>query len=399
MHSILSGSQRTGCVLAVLLLTVLAGMVVPITASSHAVLQQSNQPNQSNQSEIHTLIVRSAGQPATYSITINGTLTADTSEQSDTIEGNRMTGSVGGRSETTNNTDTTDVIKYTGYIVDFESNTSQIRVTLDNSLIDISVLSENHIVISHTSDQQTGTNTSQIRYSFSVTGQIAGEENAEPDDEPSNATTVTGQLSSSEDRDGFYYSGEITSSSFSSDVRITINGQSVSPENLSQFQTRTPTSTDRDQSTQQNNTNRSQTHTLIIKPENGSVEYTVSVSGTLTIQANEPSDRIDGQTVTGSVGGSRSETGTDTRDIIKFTGQLQTLDYNGGTIRVIFDGERLDLGTTESTDSGSGTAKSTDSRDSSSDSSSIWSDFTIGFVIGSVLVIVGGYIGFMYSQH
>jgi cell division septation protein DedD len=253
MQPILSNSQRTSCVLAILLLTVLAGMIVPVGGSTRASIQQPDQ------SDIHTLVIRSAGQPANYSISINGTLTADTSEQSDSIKGNRMIGTVGGRSETTNNTDITDVIKYTGYVTKFQSNTSKIRITLDNALIKPTVLNGKYIQISYENDLNNMTDTLPIKYSFTVTGTVTEEENVETEDEPSNATTVTGRLTSKGDRDGFYYSGKIVSSSFSRDIRVTINGQRVSFENQSQSPTQSLPSTDRPQTVQRTKTNSTTT--------------------------------------------------------------------------------------------------------------------------------------------
>lgn len=90
-------------------------------------------------------------------------------------------------------------------------------------------------------------------------------------------------------------------------------------------------------------TNQSPSQTLVIEQVNGSVGYTVTVAGTLTFRQEESGDSIARQTATGQVGGFPwQERSNDTTDVIHFTGTVQNFEYNGGELRVVRDGNRVD---------------------------------------------------------
>lgn len=90
-------------------------------------------------------------------------------------------------------------------------------------------------------------------------------------------------------------------------------------------------------------TQSEETHTLVIEQIDGSVSYTVTVSGSITLYSTESGDAVSGDTVTGRVGGYPwSETANDSRDVIQFAGELQNFEYSGGEVRLILDGKEID---------------------------------------------------------
>jgi hypothetical protein len=123
------------------------------------------------------------------------------------------------------------------------------------------------------------------------------------------------------------------------------SGAVVTPVHAASQTPSTPTT-----SPQASPTNQSPSHTLVIIQQNGSVGYTVTVSGTLSLQHRESGDSIAGQTATGQVGGFPwQETSNDSRDVIHFTGELQDFEYNAGQLRVMLDGKRIDPGSLRNT--------------------------------------------------
>lgn len=90
----------------------------------------------------------------------------------------------------------------------------------------------------------------------------------------------------------------------------------------------------------------SKTHTLVITltEPNGSVGYTVTVSGTVSINGTESGDSIAGQSANGRLGGLPWEKKrSDRKDVIRFTGELRDFEYDGeGKIRITLDGKRID---------------------------------------------------------
>lgn len=118
----------------------------------------------------------------------------------------------------------------------------------------------------------------------------------------------------------------------------------TTPQTPSTPSTRTQSATATAHTTTTPNSSTPQTgHTLVIRQLNGSVGYTVTVNGSLTVRQGEPSDSIAGQTATGQVGGYPWQTATnDSTDVIHFTGTLQNFEYTGGTLRVLLDGKRID---------------------------------------------------------
>lgn len=94
----------------------------------------------------------------------------------------------------------------------------------------------------------------------------------------------------------------------------------------------TPTATD----------SPSKTHTLVVTHVNGSVGYTVTASGNLTLKNTESGDSISRDTVNGRVGGLPwKDKSSDKKDVIKYTGKLRDFDYDGGKIRLTLDGKRI----------------------------------------------------------
>lgn len=323
MRSSSRSRQIVGLVI-VLVLLVSTGIGGSITAAA---------AGQSQSSPTHKLILRSADEDATYSLTVSGTIVSGSNEQNDRITQRQAKGRVNG-------TDTVDAITYTGHITAFESSSSRLKATLDGTFLDARLLDANHLRLATPANG----NSQPVRYTIRVTKTIVSGEDGEERDSPTNTTTVTGWLLPG-DSDGFYFQGEIVSSasSVSSDASIQVNGHSrslVAPPRLASSQKTStqssPTATPRSSS--------EQSHTLVIEQVNGSTGYTVTISGEVTLRHTESDDSIAGPTVIGHVGGYPwQKSSDDSRDVITFTGELQNFEFDGnnGKIRVTLDGKRV----------------------------------------------------------
>jgi hypothetical protein len=318
-------SRITAVIIAVALVLIIAGCA-SVVVPAHAAPQSS---------PTHKVIIRSAGEPADYSLTVSGQIVSGPREQSDRATAHRVNGHVG-------TGDTVDTITYTGHITAFQANSSTLKATLDGTLIDARLLDANHLQLE---TRSTG-NTSQrpVRYTVTVSTTIVSGEGTEDRDMPTNTTTVSGWLLPG-DSDGFYFYGEIVAVSTSRPARVHVNGQSRSVATLRQSahhqstHNRSATPTPRPTATP-----HSTVHTLVIEQQNGSTGYSLVVSGSVrTLTASESSDSIAGNSVTGNVGGLPwQQKSTDSKDVIHYTGELLDFEYDGGTVHVRVDGEQTD---------------------------------------------------------
>lgn len=324
----------TGAVVGILVLVAMSGAV---TLPAHAAPQSAS---------THKLLIRSAGGGANYSLTVSGTVVSGPREQADRNTSTHVTGHVGKK-------DTVDAITYTGHITAFNTANPKLKATLDGTFLDASILDANHLRVtlpSHGKSQP-------VRYTIRVSKTIVSGEGVENRDSPTNTTTVTGWLLPG-DHDGFYFRGKIVSSATSVNgaANVSVNGTSRSlgssvratPSAKASTQSApTPQSspTVTPHSSPSKRANQSAGHTLVIAQVNGSVGYTATLSGTITINQIESGDSIAGRTVTGRVGRLPwTNTSTDSRDVIHFTGELQNFEYNtnNGQIRVRLDGKQVD---------------------------------------------------------
>lgn len=92
-------------------------------------------PNSTQSPQTHTLVISSTGQPTSYTLTVSGSLTAETTEAVDSVQGRSVTGRVGGVPWQDTSNDTRDVIQFTGRITDFQSHGSGLRLRLDGKRI------------------------------------------------------------------------------------------------------------------------------------------------------------------------------------------------------------------------------------------------------------------------
>ena len=325
-------SRRSAWVGVVCVVLVLVGMSGAVTMPAHAAPQSS---------PTHKLLIRSTGEGATYSVTVSGAIDSGPREKSDTVHKRTVNGHVGQK-------DTVDAITYTGHITVFNASSPDLKATLDGTFLDALILDANHIQLTAPSS---GKSSQPVRYTIHVNKKIVSGEGVEERDSPTNTTTVTGWLLPG-DTDGFYFQGEIVSSatSVSGAPNVSVNGQSRSlgsssqtDQSLNVSSQSTPTPTP--QSSPTKRSNRSSGHTLVIEQVNGSVAYTVTITGKVTLKQAESTDAIGGPMVTGRVGGMPwNETSSDPKDVIHFTGELQDFEYNtnNGKIRVRLDGKPID---------------------------------------------------------
>jgi hypothetical protein len=181
----------------------------------------------------HKLLIRSAGKGTNYTVQVSGTIGSGPREKSDTVYKRKVNGHVGSN-------DTVDAITYTGHITSFTASSGDLKATLDGTfLLNASILDANHLRL--VTQSNSSTSQRSVRYRVTVTGTIASGEGVEERDSPTNTTTVSGWLLPG-DSDGFYFTGEIVSSSSSVSDRasVYVNGKSRS---LVSSPTPTPTST------------------------------------------------------------------------------------------------------------------------------------------------------------
>jgi hypothetical protein len=332
MRCFVSESRSTFAILAVFLVLVLASSGAVI-APAHAAPQ--SQPT-------HTLILRSSGVITNYFVAVSGTIVSGPQETSDTVRRQQVRGYIGGATDNKDG-NATDVIKYTGYITAFSAEQPQLRAILDGTVLrNASILNAHHIQMRYTSSNKAPRQPS--RYTIVVSGPIVRGEDTEDRDTPTNTTTVSGWLQPG-DSDGFYFRGGLNpaASSVSRPTKFRINSnQWTANPSTTTHTTSAPSPTP---TPQPSSTSRSKAHTLVIKQQNGSVGYTVTVTGSVTLDTTESSDSIAGNTVRGRVGGLPwKENITDSKDVIHFTGKLLGVEYEdeAGTIHIILDGEQTD---------------------------------------------------------
>jgi hypothetical protein len=312
--------------------SIIAVALVLVIASSGSVVVPAHAEPQS--APTHKVIIRSAGEPADYSLTVSGTIVSGPRELGDRATAHRVHGHVGPN-------DTVDALTYTGHITAFQTDSSTLKATLNGTLIDARILDANHLQF----ETRSPGNTSQqpVRYTVAVSETIVSGEGTEDRDSPTNTTTVSGWLLPG-DSDGFYYQGEIVDVSTSHPARIHVNGQPRSVPTLnhqahSQRTHNRSTPTPRPTSTPPSNV-----HTLVIDHQTGSVGYSLVVSGSIrTLEASESSDSIAGNSVNGNVGEvTGQQNSTDSKDVIHYTGKVLDFEYDGGTVHVRLDGKQTD---------------------------------------------------------
>lgn len=86
--------------------------------------------NGTNSSKTHKLVITTSGKPASYSFAVSGRLNAKTTEPIDSVQGQGVSGRVGGVPWKNSTNDTKDVIHFTGEITDFQADKG-IRLRLD----------------------------------------------------------------------------------------------------------------------------------------------------------------------------------------------------------------------------------------------------------------------------
>jgi hypothetical protein len=224
--------------------------------SGHAIqaTPQNTTSSQSNTSS-HRLVIRGLDQRATYSVQANGTVSTRKTERTDASRTSIVTGLVGPN-------DSIDIITFTGHITTFSTD-GGLRVTVDGRSVNPTVLDGHYIQFEPTRQSST-----PVNYTFTVNGSTEPTQLAEPTDSPPspNTSRVTGTLTGT-DIDAFYYTGNITNSTVSGPLTVTIDGQVV-PVNSAGTPTPSPsprgTTTPPPNATQESTTSRSPTTTPVI---------------------------------------------------------------------------------------------------------------------------------------
>lgn len=221
--------MRTSIILLALCLALLAA---PSTATF---IDERNAAAQSEQME-NTLVIQTNGEPVSYTITASKGAIPE-NESSDSIRGKTVDGRVGHNTDE-GETDQEDVIKYNGYIENFDYGNEDIRVEMNGEKISPRVLSGDHLSIS---DERPGNSSKPLRYRFEMDGRVIPGEQAE-DDDIGSGRTIRG--STHNDTDTFYFIGDLVDSSHGKDVNISVNGKYVlTNKKTSEAQTSTPNKT------------------------------------------------------------------------------------------------------------------------------------------------------------
>jgi hypothetical protein len=268
-------SQRSAWVVVCLVVLVCAGVGGSITVSADA-HSQSASPQK--------VILRTGGDSGTtYSLTVSGTIVSGPREQNDRTTAQRVEGHV-------SETDAADAIIYTGQITSFQADSSNLKATLDGTLINPQILDASHLQLTTRSTEKTSQQ--PVRYTVTVSNTIVSGEDTEARDSPTNTTTVSGWLLPG-DSDGFYFREAIISSSVNRKASVQVNGQSRSlrsPSRPAAARNTITTQSSPPPTAQPSPSKNTTAHILVITQVNGSVGYTVTVSGQITLQYTEASD-------------------------------------------------------------------------------------------------------------
>ncbi len=111
-----------------------------------------------NNTQNKTLVIMSTGEPASYTISVSGTLTANTTEPVDSAQDQSMTGLVGGIAWD-NTTDSKDTIQYTGEITDFQGDESNLRIMQNGTEVSPADLSQSPSLTQTQSSDESPTET------------------------------------------------------------------------------------------------------------------------------------------------------------------------------------------------------------------------------------------------
>jgi peptidoglycan/xylan/chitin deacetylase (PgdA/CDA1 family) len=192
-------------------------------------------------------------------------------------------------------------------------------------------------------------------YRFSVTGDLERLDDPRGDDVDGDDAvgTVYGG------RDGYRFTGEVTSFSADGEVTLELNGESVTVEEL--------TGSDGSGSDGDDEGEGSETRTIIISDPDGSDlnDYSFTVSGELARRDDPRGDDVDGDQASGTVAGGA--------DGYSFTGAITSFEYEPA-IEVTIDGDSVDpatLGDGSDGDSSSGGSSDDDGEDGTGEEAEI----------------------------
>lgn len=188
-----------------------------VTSPSTATIVDNGNIHQSqSEQKKNTLVIKSNGEPTRYKITASKGATPE-NESSDSVRGKEVTGRVG---HTANGkTDTKDVIKYNGYIQNFDYKGKNIHVELNGEKVQPKLLSGNHISIS---DPRSGNISNPLQYKLEIDGRVISGEEADKDD-IGRGRTIQGSVKN--DTDTYYFIGEPKQSSFEGRPNVSINSK------------------------------------------------------------------------------------------------------------------------------------------------------------------------------
>jgi hypothetical protein len=229
-------------VILVILIGSLALVALPATSAPPSAITGTHTTNETaslavqNGSPSHTLVIKTTGDPVSYSITASEGISGKTDELIDSISGTTFTGQLGGTPYNKSN-DTKDVIKYEGYIQTLEYRGNDIQIFLDGRRVPPDVLTGNYIKLSYPSDKN-GTQPIQYRIATSDSV-IPGELTEKTDRSQTSSDEMKGQLTQS-DVDTFYFTGEVSEFSFTAPPQISVNNQSVPLGEPDHFASATP---------------------------------------------------------------------------------------------------------------------------------------------------------------
>lgn len=256
-------------------------------APASPTVDQTSPPQ--NTSEEHTLVIETTGEPIQYTLSASGSVSGDSGEN-DAVQGKTLSGRVGGVPWNNTSNDTKDTITYTGYIETFQHRGDNVQLQLDEQEISPTTLSANHLQIAHPNADN-----GPINYEISVSGNATLGESTDdqaqitpPDG--SNDTQIQGQLT--DQYDSFYFTGNISNTSFDQQAFVFLNGQNVTDSNGA---TGTPAET----ATSSTPTNNSSTPT-----NNSSTDtpVTMTIEHTTTTQSAAGGETASSQSSTSPLG-------------------------------------------------------------------------------------------------
>lgn len=227
VFSILTGS---------LVLVALPAASAPSTATDTPITNETVSHAVQSERLSHTLVIKTTGDPVSYSITASESISGQTDEMIDSISGTTFTGQLGGTPYNESN-DTKDVIRYEGYIQTLEYRGNDIQIFLNGRRVPPDVLTANHIRLSYPSRKN---GTQPIQYRIATSDRVIPGEFTEKTDRSQTSNNEMDGLLTQSDVDTFYFTGKVTESSFTAPPQIAINNQTVPRGEPDHFASATP---------------------------------------------------------------------------------------------------------------------------------------------------------------